>query len=91
MNTSLTLQSHADNYLRERRRLGYDLRSTGYAVRSFARYVDGLGHEAPLTVEIMAAWARHARTNSDNPTTRARRLKKLRPFARYLQQFDPRT
>ncbi len=91
MNTSLTMQSHAENYLRERRRLGYNLRSTGYAVRSFARYVDGLGHEGPLTVEVMAAWARCAKTNSDNPTTWARRLKKLRPFARYLQQFDPRT
>ncbi len=91
MNTSVTMQSHAENYLDERRRLGYGLRTTGYAVRSFARYVDGLGHEGPLTVEVMAAWARRAKANGDTPTTLARRLKKLRPFARYLQQFDPRT
>ncbi len=91
MNTSVTMQGHAEHYLAERRRLGYGLRATGYAVRSFARYVDALGLEGPLTVEVMAAWAREAKTHSDTPTTWARRLKKLRPFARWLQQFDPRT
>jgi len=91
MNTPTTFQSHAENYLAERRRLGYRLRSSGYALRSFARYVDGIDHEAPLSVEIMAAWARRAKTNSDTPATWARRLKLLRPFARYLQQFDPNT
>ncbi len=91
MNIVITMQSHAENYLDERRRLGYRLRSPTYALRSFARYVDGLGLEGPLTVEVMAAWARRAKTHGDNPATWARRLKLLRPFARYLQQFDPRT
>ena len=91
MSAPVTMQSHAENYLNERHQLGYGLRTTGYAVRSFARYVDGLGHEGPLTVEVMAAWARCAKANGDSPITWARRLKKLRPFARYLQQFDPRT
>ena len=91
MNTSVTMQSHAENYLEEHRRLGYGSRTTGYALRSFARYVDGLDLEGPLTIEVMAAWARRAKTNDDNPATWARRLKLLRPFARYLQQFDPRT
>lgn len=91
MNTPITMQTHAENYLDERRQLGYGSRTTGYAVRSFARYVDSLGHEAPLTVEVMSAWARRAKVNGDSPTTWARRLKKLRPFARWLQQFDPRT
>jgi integrase len=91
MNAATTFQSHAENYLDERRRLGYRLRTPGNALRSFARYVDALGHEGPLTVEIMVAWARRAKTNSDMPATWARRLKLLRPFARYLQQFDPHT
>jgi len=91
MNAPLTMQAHAENYLSERRRLGYQLRSPGHALRSFARYIDALGLEGPLTVEVMAAWARRAKTHGDNPATRARRLKLLRPFARYLQQFDPRT
>ena len=91
MNTPVTMQTHAENYLDERRQLGYGSHTTGYAVRNFARYVDGLGYEGPLTVEVMAAWARCAKTNGDSPTTWAHRLKKLRPFARYLQQFDPCT
>jgi len=91
MNKSVTMQTHAENYLAERRRLGYGLCATGYALRSFARYVDGLELEGPLTIEVMAAWARRVKTNGDNRTTWARRLKKLCPFARWLQQFDPRT
>lgn len=91
MSAPLTMQSHAANYLSERRRLGFQLRGTGLAVMSFARYVDGLGHQGPLRVEVMADWARRDKGNSNKPATWARRLKKLRSFARYLQQFEPRT
>lgn len=91
MSTLTTMQSHAENYLSERRRLGFGLRSTGFAVMSFARYVDGLSHQGLLTAEIMADWAQRDKWNSDVPATWARRLKKLRSFARYLQQFEPRT
>jgi integrase len=58
---------------------------------SFARYADALNSQEPLTVEIMADWARQDQGNSDKPSTWARRLKKLRPFCCYLQQFEPRT
>lgn len=47
--------------------------------------------DEPLTVEIMADWARQDLSHTGNPTTWARRLKHLRSFCRYLQQFDPRT
>lgn len=33
----ITMQMHAANYLGERRRLGFDMRDTGYSVNSFAR------------------------------------------------------
>ena len=91
MNAVITMQTRVEEYLAERRRLGYHLRSTGLALRSFARYVDGLDLSALLSVEVMAAWARQAKTNSDDPTTWARRLKQLRPFTRWLRQFEPRT
>jgi integrase len=91
MSAPVTMQSHAANYLSERRRLGFQLRSAGLAVMSFARYVDGLGHQGPLSVEVMADWARRDKGNSNKPATWARRLKNLRSFARYLQQFEPRT
>ena len=91
MNAAVTMQTRVEDYLGERRRLGYRLRSTASALKSFARYVDGLDLAGPLSVEVMATWARRAKTNSDDPTTWARRLKRLRPFTRWLQQFDPRT
>ena len=91
MNPHITMQTHAENYLSERRRLGYGLRTTGYSVLSFARYIDTLNSQEPLTVEIMADWARQDQGNTGNPSTWARRLKSLRSFCRYLQQFEPRT
>jgi hypothetical protein len=91
MSALVTMQAHAANYLSERRRLGFQLRGTGLAVMSFARHVDGLGYHGALTIEVMADWARRDHRHSDEPATWARRLKLLRPLARYLQQFEPRT
>jgi integrase len=88
---SLNLRARAQMYLRERRRLGFELRKMGYALRSFARYADQLGLREPLTVEVMTQWARQDRGHSNDPLTCARRLKILRPFTRWLQQFEPRT
>ena len=38
-----TLQALVERYLVERRRLGFDLRKSAYALRSFARYVGAVG------------------------------------------------
>lgn len=91
MIANITMQIHAANYLGERRQLGFDLRAIGYSVNSFARYVDTLDLQGPLTIEVMADWAQCDKENSGNPKTWARRLGKLRPFTRYLQQFEPLT
>ena len=42
MNTAVTMQSYVKQFLDERRRLGFASRSMGYALASFARYIDGL-------------------------------------------------
>jgi site-specific recombinase XerD len=91
MSKPANLQALVERYLRERRRLGFGMRNTDYALRSFARHVDTMGHRAPLTVEIMTDWARRDRSGSSDPRVWARRLKKLRSFTRWLQQFEPRT
>lgn len=91
MSQPLNLRTRARQYLRERRRLGFQLRSMGYALRSFAGYVDKLQHSGALTVELMADWAKRDRAHSENPHTWARRLKILRPFMRWLRQFEPDT
>jgi integrase len=91
MNAYITMQTHAENHLSERRRLGFGLRTSGYSILSFARYVDALNSQEPITVEIMGDWARQDKGNTGKPSTWARRLKNLRSFCRYLQQFEPRT
>jgi integrase len=91
MNAAITMTTHAENYLSERRGLGFGLRSPGYSIISFAHYVDALNTQEPLTVEMMADWARQDQGHTGDPATWARRLKHLRSFCRYLQQFEPRT
>lgn len=91
MSARIGLQARVDDYLAERRRLGFELGSMGLALASFTRHVAGVRHRGPLTVDLMAEWARHDKWNQGTPQTWARRLKLLRPFTRYLRQFDPLT
>ncbi len=90
MKNRTTMQTHVANYLAERLRLGYGRSRIGPAIAHFARYVDQLKHRGPLTVELMAQWAKD-RCKKAEPTAWARRLKLLRPFMRYLRQFEPLT
>ena len=85
------LQARVNEYLAERRRLGFELRTMGLALASFASYVAGVRHQGPLTVDLMADWARQDKAQIHKAGTKARRLKKLRPFARWLRQFEPLT
>lgn len=91
MSAPTSLQARVERYLVERRRLGFSGRNDACTLRSFARHVQTTGHRGPLTVEIMAEWARRDSHGSSDPHTWARRLKKLRTFMRWLQQFEPRT
>jgi site-specific recombinase XerD len=91
MNRRITLSQQAQQYLRERRPLGFQLRSMGHALRSFSRYVDRLKRCQSITLELMTQWARQDHAHSTDPRTWARRLKILRPFTRWLRHFEPRT
>lgn len=87
--SAVMMQSRVERYLAERRRLGFAMRGT--ELQGFAQYVGAIGHRGPVTVELMTDWARRDKRGSKDPQTWARRLKKLRSFMRWLQQFDPRT
>lgn len=91
MNAPIDLRSKVDDYLAERRRLGFELRNMALALVSFASYVDYVGHQGPLTTGVMADWAQQDKAQSQSLGTWARRLKVLRPFTRWLRQFEPRT
>lgn len=91
MSARVTLEARVEQYLAERRRIGFELRSMAYGLARFARYVADAGHQGPLTVDLMATWARQAKAGHGDRATSARRLKMLRPFTAWLQQFEPAT
>jgi integrase len=88
---TVSLHRRVEDYLAERHRLGFSGRTQAYALRSFAKHVQPIRHRGPLTVEVMAEWARRDSHGSTDPLTWARRLKLLRTFLRWLQQFEPHT
>ncbi len=91
MSAQTSVQARVEQFLVERRGLGFSIRNDRYVLRSFARHIHATGHRGALTMELMADWARHDSHGSNDPLTWARRLKRLRTFLRWLQQFDPRT
>jgi integrase len=91
VSAAVTLAARVEQYLAERRRLGFDLRTMSYSLRSLVEHVRKTRHRGVLTVELMAAWARQARQGAGTHATWARRLRRLRPFTRWLQQFEPAT
>ena len=91
MNTRTYLQAKVDDYLAERRQLGFELHRMEYALRSLVSYVERSGHEGALTADLMTEWARLDKKQSHLPATGARRIEVVRPFARWLCQFEPLT
>lgn len=86
MNRRTDMMALVESYLADKRCLGFDLRIAGRQLLDFAHFADTAGHEGPLTIEIVTAWARSAPHLA--PITWARRIEIVRPFAKYLQQFD---
>jgi integrase len=91
MSAGATLAARVEQYLAERRRLGFELEHMGYALRSLADYARSSRHRGPLTTAFLAAWARQAKQGPRDRATYARRLRILRPFTRWLQQYEPAT
>lgn len=91
MSARISLQARIDEYLAERRRLGFQLHSRDTLLAGFARYVAGRRHRGPLTIELMADWVRQGKGRRGTPETWSRRLAILRHFIRYLKQFEPDT
>ena len=84
-----SIRALVDDYLAVRRKLGFDLVTTGWLLVDFARYAERIEHRGPLTVELAVRWA--LSTRSDDPAQAARRLSAVRQFARHRAAFDPGT
>ena len=91
MSARCSLAGRIDDYIRERRQLGFQMKSKDVMLHRFARHVHEVGHKGHLTIEVMAQWAQQARSGCGNRATYARQLAALRPFTRWLQQFEPAT
>lgn len=65
------------------------MRASGQQLRAFAAFADNAGHCSPLTLDLAIRWAQIAKQSCR--LTWARRLETLRPFFKYLVQFDPAT
>jgi integrase len=91
MSAHVSLQQRVADYLAERHRLGFALRSRGTLLAGFARYVSDRKHRGPLTADLMIEWARRDQWQRGTPSTWAARLAFVRHFARYLKQFEPDT
>ena len=91
MKAGSSLPARVEQFLTERRRLGFTVHSSTWSLRSFVRHARAVGHRGPLTLEVMIDWARRDSHGSDDPLTWARRLQRLHSFTRWLRQFEPRT
>lgn len=91
MSRRRSLQARIDDYLAERRRQGFRLRSRDAFLSRFARFVAAKRYRGPLTAELMAEWVRTAKDGNGDAGTWARSWGRLRHFICYLQQFEPDT
>lgn len=78
-----------EDYLSQRRQLGYQLTIDGRQLLNFARYAKQRNAKLPLTVSLARGWASAAPSGS--AIAMARRVSLLRPFSRYLSLIDPNT
>lgn len=76
-----------ENYLKQRRQMGYQLSIEGQQLFNFARYAERQGAKRPLTVSLARDWGNAAPSGS--PIAMARRVSLLRLFSQYLNSLDP--
>ena len=89
MSTPIDLRAKVQQFLLERRNLGFTLDSRGEALLNFVSFFERTGHAGSVTAELTAQWARQTQGGNADMATFARRLANLRPFLRWVQQFDP--
>lgn len=91
MSTHIGLHARVDDYLAERHRLGFQMKSIDTLLTDFANFVADRHHHGPLTVKLMADWAKKGKKGLGTSETWYRRMAVLRRFIRYMEQFEPQT
>jgi integrase len=85
---SSSMTKRARRYLAHRRSFGYRLRTEGYELLAFARFLDRTAPGRPLSTKLALQWIGRKPSQS---VTAAMRLSRIRGFARFCATFDPRT
>jgi integrase/recombinase XerC len=88
MSADRSLTIEVQEYLRDRRHLGFSLAREGSQLLAFARFAEAHGYDGHLSEELAKAWAQHGQPRR---LTSARRLDSVRRFSKYRLQFDSRT
>ena len=85
-----SMQHLVQEYLDERRGLGFALTIPGAQLQAFARFADASGHRGPLTRQLITSWTRDEAKRA-TPLTWARRLEVIRPSAKHRARIEPGT
>ena len=88
MSAGASLTFEVQEYLRDRRHLGFSLVREGSQLLAFARFAEAHGYDGHLTEGLAKAWAQ---LGQPHRLTSARRLDVVRRFSKYRRQFDSRT
>lgn len=80
----MNLSTLANNYITQKRQLGYTLKAEARCIVNFAQYCDAKGISYSFTIEFALEWASLAPSGSSIAI--ARRFGILRPFSLYLNQ-----
>ena len=88
----MTISMHhlVQEYLKERRDLGFALTIPGSQLQAFARFADASGHRGPLTRQLITRWARDEAKRATRLTW-AKRIETVRPFAKHRARVEPGT
>jgi integrase len=82
------IKKAVDDYLKQRRALGYELRLAGRALYRFTEYLERHNAEF-ITIDLAVKWAKHPLDAQQ--ATWSRKLSMVRGFAKYHYSFDHRT
>lgn len=83
--TTQLLMPLVEEYVAQRRALGFELRKVSRSLREFAQFADSTAPGQPITTVLALKWV------TQSPKARAYRLTAVRLFARFCALSDPRT
>jgi integrase len=82
-----TIRTKVETYLIERRQAGFQLKTSGLRLQSFARFAARRHHRGPITSRLAVTWAQSSQRR--NSRTFADRIEALQPFLKFWNQRDP--